>query len=241
MSQENVQEVDPQGEKTGITGMYFLIVLVAAVLGLMLSVQFKAVSGAANDLSVGRAQELVLELQNVNKERESLSKEINDLTYRIDQVQQGQAESIEAVQGELNKVQMNAGLITVVGPGIELVLDKLDDEDMENLQVPSELMIIQDEYLLSAVNELWGAGAEAISINGQRIIATTEIRQAGSFININLNRIVPPYQILAIGNPQELMDTLAISGGLRDYWQNLGIKVSIEMHEDLKVPAYGKP
>jgi len=132
---------------------------------------------------------------------------------------------------------MNAGLITVSGPGIELVLDN-PTASTEDSQIPTELMIIQDEYLLSALNELWGAGAEAISINGQRIIATTEIRQAGSFININLTRVVPPYQILAIGNPQGLMDTLQITGGLQEYWRDLGIEVAIEKHDALTLPAY---
>ncbi len=220
-------------------GMYVSIMLVATVLGLMLSLQFRTVNRVSNGISIDRAQELTVELKQINKEKEDLTEEINDLTFKLDQIEQGQTEAISALQSELNKVRMNAGLITVSGPGIELVLDK-PDINTEDTQVPPELMIIQDEYLLSALNELWGAGAEAISINGQRIIATTEVRQAGSFININLNRVVPPYQILAIGNPQELMDTMEISGGLKEYWQDLGIKVSIEKHDDLTLPAFGK-
>ncbi len=219
--------------------MYVSIMLVAAVLGLMLSLQFRAVNRAPNGISIDRAQELTVELKQINKEKEYLSKEISDLTLKLDQIKQGQTEAISALQSELNKVRMNAGLVTVSGPGIELVLDK-PDTNTGDTQIPFELMIIQDEYLLSALNELWGAGAEAISINGQRIIATTEVRQAGSFININLNRVVPPYQILAIGNPQKLMDTLEITGGLQEYWRDLGIKVSIEKHDDLTLPAYGK-
>ncbi len=220
------------------TSMYVSIMLVAAVLGLMLSVQFRAVNRASSGISIDRAQELTAELKQINHEEGELSKEINDLTFKLNQVKQGQAEAVTALQSELNKVRMSAGLITVSGPGIELVLDKPDNT--EDSEIPPELMVIQDEYLLSALNELWGAGAEAISINGQRIIATTEIRQAGSFININLNRVVPPYQILAIGNPQELMNTLEMTGGLQEYWRDLGIKVSIEKHEDLTLPAYVK-
>ncbi|KAF1084830.1 hypothetical protein SPSYN_02000 [Sporotomaculum syntrophicum] len=220
------------------TSMYISIMLVAAVLGLMLSLQFRAVNRASSGISIDRAQEVTAELKRINQDKEDLSKEINDLTSKLNQVKQGQAEAVAALQSELNKVRMNAGLITVSGSGIELVLDKPDNT--EDTQIPPELMVIQDEYLLSALNELWGAGAEAISINGQRIIATTEIRQAGSFININLNRVVPPYQILAIGNPQELMNTLEMTGGLQEYWRDLGIKVTIEKHEDLTLPAYVK-
>jgi len=219
------------------TNMYISIMLVAAVLGLMLSLQFRAVNHASTGISIDRAQELTVELKRISQEEEDLAKEVKDLTFKLNQIKQGQDEGIEALQGELNKVRMNAGLITVSGPGIELVLDK-PTASTEDSQIPTELMIIQDEYLLSALNELWGAGAEAISINGQRIIATTEIRQAGSFININLTRVVPPYQILAIGNPQGLMDTLQITGGLQEYWRDLGIEVAIEKHDALTLPAY---
>ncbi|WP_243131644.1 DUF881 domain-containing protein [Desulfallas thermosapovorans] len=221
------------------TGMYASIMLVAAVLGLMLTMQFRVTNSATNGISIDRAQELNAELKHINEEKESLSKEISDLTFKLNQINQGQAEAKNALQSELNKVRMNAGLVTVSGPGIELVLDK-PDTDTENSQIPPELMIIRDEDLLSAVNELWGAGAEAISINGERIIATTEIRLAGSFININLNRVIPPYQILAIGNPDILMDSLELPGGLKEYWRDLGIKVTVEKHDDLTLPAYGK-
>jgi len=217
--------------------MYFSIMLVAAVLGFMLSLQFRTVNHASTGLSIDRAQELTVELKRINQEKEDLAKEVKDLNFKLNQIKQGQDEGVAALQSELNKVRMNAGLITVSGPGIELVLDK-PTASTEDSQIPPELMIIQDEYLLSALNELWGAGAEAISINGQRIIATTEIRQAGSFININLTRVVPPYQILAIGNPQGLMDTLQITGGLQEYWRDLGIEVAIEKHDALTLPAY---
>lgn len=218
--------------------MYVSIMLVAAVLGVLLAVQFRSVNHASGGISIDRAQELTTELKQVNREKEALAQEISDLEFKLNQIKQGQSEAVIALQNELNKVSMSAGLIRVTGSGIELVLDKPDNT--EDIQMPPELMVIQDEYLYSALNELWGAGAEAISINGQRIIATTEIRQAGSFININLKRVVPPYQILAIGNPEELMKNLEITGGLKETLTDLGIKVSLEKHEELTLPAYVK-
>lgn len=218
--------------------IYASIMLVAAVLGLMLALQFRTVNRASNGISIDRARELTAELKQIKEEEENLSKEISDLTFKIDQIDQGQAEAVSALESELNKTRMSAGLVRVSGPGVELVLDK---PDMDDDQAPPELMmIIGDEDLLNAVNELWGAGAEAISINGERIVATTEIRLAGSFININLNRVFPPYQILAIGNPQELMGTLEMPEGLKEHWRDIGIKVSLEKYDDLTLPAYGK-
>jgi uncharacterized protein YlxW (UPF0749 family) len=132
---------------------------------------------------------------------------------------------------ELKKAKMSAGLTAVTGPGIEVVLD--------NPPSPAGIFI-RDEYLLKIANELKGAGAEALSINGQRLIATSEIRLAGSFININLDRTEPPFQILAIGNPDKLKSSLEISGGLVDYFRELGIEVKTQTHNTVTIPGYSR-
>jgi len=142
------------------------------------------------------------------------------------------------LRDELSKVRMSAGLITVTGPGVEVVLDNPKHETEPGM--PPELFIIRDEDLLKVVNELWGAGAEAISINGQRIIATSEIRLAAPFININTRRVVPPYQVLAIGDPDTLMSSLELPGGLAEYLRSLGIDITVEKHDDLTIPAYAE-
>jgi uncharacterized protein YlxW (UPF0749 family) len=114
----------------------------------------------------------------------------------------------------------------------------LDNPELQESQVPPELSVIQDQDLLSLVNELWGAGAEAISINGQRIVATSEIRLAAPFININTTRVVPPYQVLAIGNPETLAENLELPGGLLEYFRDMGFQVTVEKHDELTIPAY---
>jgi len=127
-----------------------------------------------------------------------------------------------------------AGIITVSGTGIEVVLDNPSSPSRR-----TSISIIRDEDLLRVANDLKGAGAEAISINGYRLISTSEIRQAGSFINVNLNRIEPPFHILAIGNPEKLRSSLEISGGLVDYFRDLGIVVKTQTVNSVTVPGYG--
>lgn len=213
--------------------VHISIFLVAVVLGLLLAVQFRVTNPYGIPLE--RTQELASELRQLTSESERLQKEILDLNIKLKQVNTGQRQAIEALKSELDKARMAAGQITVTGPGIEVILDNPEGLGEE---VPAELFIIRDEDLLKVVNELRGAGAEAISLNGNRIIATSEIRFAGSFINVNTNRIVPPYQILAIGDPDTLEKSLALPGGLSDYLGDLGIKVKIVKHDQLTVPAY---
>jgi len=75
---------------------------------------------------------------------------------------------------------------------------------------------VRYDDLLKLVNELNAAGAEAIAINDERIIATTEIRNAGNYIVINTNRYSAPFEIKAIGNPDTLEAALKLLGGVAD-------------------------
>lgn len=217
---------------TGKTTGYISIMLVALILGAMLSVQFRVVNRAPIGISTDRAKEIVDDLNQINQEKESLHKEISDLNYKLDQVNQGKSEAVLALKSELEKARLSAGLITVTGPGVEVVLDNPEDGQGNGV------FIIYAEDLLKVVNELWGSGAEAISINSQRIIATTEIRLAAPFININTKRVVPPFQVLAIGDPDDLSNALELPGGLGEYLRNLGIEIAVEKHQELTVPAF---
>ncbi|MBF7083220.1 DUF881 domain-containing protein [Desulfallas sp. Bu1-1] len=215
--------------------VHISIMLVTAIMGLMMALQFRVVNQMPAGIPTDRAKEIIAELKQVNREKENLTREIGDLEYKLEQLNRGKSEAMLALESELKKVRMSAGLVTVNGPGVEVVLD---NPELQESQVPPELSVIQDQDLLSLVNELWGAGAEAISINGQRIVATSEIRLAAPFININTTRVVPPYQVLAIGNPETLAENLELPGGLLEYFRDMGFQVTVEKHDELTIPAY---
>lgn len=206
------------------------------ILGILLAFQFRAVSNFPG-LPLERTQELASELRQLTEENKKLLHAVEEQREKLRQVNAGQKEAVEALRSELEQARMAAGLIPATGPGVEVILENpkgLGDE------IPSDLFIIRDEDLLSLVNELRSAGAEAISINGQRVVASSEIRFAGSFINVNTTRVVPPYQVLAVGAPESLEETLTMPGGLFDYFNDLGIKVKVVQHEELTVPAYAE-
>jgi len=215
---------------------YLSITLVALITGLLLTFQFRVSSGIEQGVPAGRAQELSLELHEIEEEKASLQNEISDLQVKVTQATKGQEEAINAMQGELAKAKVSAGLIAVSGPGIEIILD--NPASKQQTGKPASLYVIRDEDLLRLVNELRSAGSEAMSINGQRIVATSEIRFAAPFINVNLTRITPPYQILAIGKSDDLQAFLTIPGGIAEYLTDLGVRVDIQPHEQLVIPAY---
>jgi uncharacterized protein YlxW (UPF0749 family) len=215
--------------------MYVSIGLVSMILGIMLAFQFRTTRYVEQSVPADRAQELLMELSKLEKENRKLDEEINDLSYKLEQAEKGQQQARAAIQDELQKARVSAGLLAVSGPGIEVVL-----ENPPNHIGRGGISIIRDEDLLGLANELRGAGAEAISINGKRLISTSEIRQAGNFININLDRTEPPFHILAIGDPDKLMSSLTISEGLEDYLKDLGIVVKVQPYDNLTIPGYNK-
>ncbi|MEW6424848.1 MAG: DUF881 domain-containing protein [Bacillota bacterium] len=216
--------------------MYISITLVALVTGLLLTFQFRVSSRIEQGVPAGRAQELATELHQLDAEISRLQSEVSDLEAKLLQATKGQQQALAAMAGELTKAKIAAGLTAVSGPGIEITLD--NPPLLPKTGRPASLYVIRDEDLLRIVNELRGAGAEAVSINGQRIVATSEIRFAAPFINVNLTRIVPPYHVLAIGKTDHLQAALSIPGGVVEYLKDLGVRVEIQPHDKLTVPAY---
>ena len=98
--------------------------------------------------------------------------------------------------------------------------------------------MIRDDDILKVTNELRAAGAEAIAINEQRLVAMTEIRTAGNAIAINNTYHSAPYQIKVIGDPATLENSLKMKGGVADTLEFWGIKMAIVRSELVKIPAY---
>ena len=98
--------------------------------------------------------------------------------------------------------------------------------------------VMHDEDLLKVVNELRAAGAEAVSINGQRMTATSELRCAGPTLSVNNVRSAPPYEIRAIGDIKTLENALKMRGGVAETLKVWGISMDIRTSENVLVPAY---
>ena len=139
---------------------------------------------------------------------------------------------------------MRAGLVAVKGQGIIVTLD--DTEALNQMAMAAgyydpNAYIIHDSDLVMIVNELHSAGAEAISINGQRITGNTEIRCTGPQVLINGIRMVAPFKISAIGEATTLEGALSLRGGIIDSVKAADIDVTIEKQEEVIIPAYEKP
>lgn len=213
---------------------------VCVLLGILLSVQLRSVkvNSAADATNAGRLEtlqqlynETVDSLESTRAQLEQAQAELQ--TYR-DAAASGSSES-EALRAEVDKLEMEAGLVEVVGPG---VMVSLQDSSAANVTGDEADYLIHDNDLLSVLNELRDAGAEAISLNGERITATTEIRCAGSVVIVNGRRYTSPFVFNAIGDPNTLYSALTMRNGVVDVLGQWKIEVKVTPSEMLTVPAY---
>lgn len=203
------------------------IALVCVVLGIMLAVQFRTTQDIRATIPFQRIEDLTQRLSQTEKERDALQKEVHQLR---------QASASEATSREMELIKMGAGVIAMEGPGVVITID-----DSKRQSKPGEnpnLYLIHDDDILKVINELWAAGTEAISINDQRLIATSEIRCAGPTLSVNNTRYSPPYEIRAIGDSQTLENALRMRGGVVETLQFWGIQVNVKKMELINIPAY---
>lgn len=111
---------------------------------------------------------------------------------------------------------------------------KIPVKDNEN----PNLYLIHDEDLLRVLNELRAGGAEAISVNDQRLVGTSEIRCAGPTVMVNGKVFAPPFVIKAIGDPKTLSAALTMRGGVVESLKYWGIELKIQKEDNIVVPAF---
>lgn len=161
-----------------------------------------------------------------------------DISKYRDQVSQSGG-ATDILKTELNRAEMVAGLTDVEGSGITVTLkDGTQNQATGTIVYDDNYGIVHDSYVLMFLNELRAAGAEALSINDERILATSEIRCAGPTISINNTKKAAPFEIKAIGDPDTLENALKMPGGAVDQMKFYGIDITIKRSNKLVVKKY---
>lgn len=216
-------------------GAQISVAIVCLVLGLLISMQFRTAYDYDTNARSARVEDLALKLNSVTEERDVLAKEVISLREKLANTNNGDP-NVNGVQQELQKTSMLAGLTALKGPGIVVILD--DSQRTPNPGEDPNNLLVHDTDILMIVNELKASGAEAISINGERIIAMSEIRCAGTTILVNSNKIAAPFTITALGDPAKLESGITLKGGYMESIKFYGIQSQINKADNLEVPAY---
>lgn len=153
----------------------------------------------SGEINLNKYRELEAEVDALRKRSTALEKEISE---------SGKGSS--TLNEQLQAVKMFAGLTEVEGPGVKVILKDNPEAGM----MPQDGDLIHDIDVLRVTNELFNAGAEAISVNGQRLVSITDIRCAGTIINVNGVKVASPFVITAIGDPDMIYSGFTMSGGV---------------------------
>lgn len=220
----------------------FLITIICMISGLFITWQLKSqASQNANPMNqknqalVGLIKELEKDITDYEEQLNSLRNELDDLEHSI-----GQRKSdLKKLQKSVHAAKLKAGLLPVKGTGILITLNDNKKGQMASPNDDPNRYIIHYDNILNIVSELKLAHAEAISINDQRVISTSEIRCVGNVILINTSRLAPPFEIKALGNA-DLLEEILLSGEY-DLLKSLGFPVNYEIFDfenPLSIPAY---
>ena len=220
--------------KKGKITMIITIGIACFCLTLVMFMQFKIVNQTdITSIENMREEELREELANWKTKYEEASSQYEEVQSRIEeykQTTQSNEETEKLIDEELAQINLSLGKTDVEGEGIEITLRESEDDDVERITADNLLLI---------VNSLKVAGAEAISINDERIINMSDIVDINSsFIKVNGQRILAPYIIKAIGDSTYLESSLLGNGGEVDKMKKVGQDVSITKQNNIKITKY---
>ena len=205
------------------------ICLICIILVFVMTVQLRTVNETNITLIENMREDELKEQANIWKSKyEETQSKIDEDNKRISEYQEkleNNQETSELLNTELIQMRTILGTTDVLGEGIIIYLQNGEEN-------------IISEDLLKLVNELKLAGAEAISINGQRIINLTEIVDVNSYIIINGQRVTNPFEIKAIGNQKYLTSGISSKGGYVDSIQSQNKNITITQEKNVEIPKY---
>ncbi len=220
--------------KKGKVTMIFTIAIACFALTLVMFMQFKIVNETdITSIETMREEELRTELANWKQKYEETVQQYDATQKKIDEYKTKKENNVETavlVHDELEQSNILLGKTDLMGEGIEITIKETQEDEYSR---------VKDSDLITIINALKYAGAEAISINEERIINMSDIVDIGSsFIKINGQRILAPYVIKAIGNKAYLESSLLGNGGAAEQIKKMGHEVQITQNNNVLIKKY---
>jgi uncharacterized protein YlxW (UPF0749 family) len=220
---------------------------VLLVVGVLLAIAFVQARGS-RPAGVAQRGALVAEIQRQSADVDRLQRANAAALVALESARgrRLQAQSQGALADQVNRLGLVTGAVAVAGPGIEVTVNDAasvaDAGDGGNPRAndTSDDGRVLDQDLQVVVNGLWAAGAEAVSINGQRLTALSAIRSAGQAVLVDYRPLAPPYRISAVGDPATLRSRFSAGPGgrnLRFLQKTYGVRAAIATADRLTLPA----
>lgn len=222
--------------------MSITIGIACLALMLVMFMQFKVVKQTdITAIETMKESELRLELKNWNDKYDELNARYEELSSKIEEYKnekESDAKTYQLLTTELEQLNESLGKTDVEGEGIVI---QLTDKGGTQLSDEVEVDNITSTQLLTIINELFSAGADAISLNGHRITAMSAVYEIGTeFLKVNGDKITSPYVINAIGDSDYLKSAVSGKGGGVDQLKELGHETSVDTSKKIRIEKYDK-
>ncbi len=217
------------------------IALALAVVGFVGAMQWNS-SLARDQFTTSAQQVLAGQVTDLEEEQDTLRQELATANAQVQRLQQqstGSSVALEELNRQLAVARLQTGLSAVRGPGItvEIADSKRVVPPGEN---PSSFIVLVDD-LRDIVTALWASGAEAISINGERLVATSSIYGVGASVLVNTAFLSPPFRIEAIGDDgllERFQAHPAFIGRVAQRIDFFGLEFASQVSTELRLPAF---
>lgn len=217
-----------------------ILTLFSVIIGILLSVQMKLKVESIAPVTIKSIQETKNEINIINNEIFELDKLVKQKEEELEllkNIEQGDKNIVDILKEDLSLNKLTSGSTSIEGPGIRITMYDNMSSEIVGFDINDD--VIHDVDILNILNDLKIAGAEAISINNQRVVSTSEIKCVGPVVRINGRSIGTPFVVKAIGDPKVLMASVNAPGTYGDTLKSVyQIGFEPEVQDKLIIPAY---
>lgn len=215
----------------------------ALALGLLAAVIFVSArsSSVTPEERIGARVELAELIRAQQVRADELKARVDELALQVEAFEEAapRTDDMLGLQVRIDEMAAPAGLTPVHGPGLVVSLN--DSAQAASRGVDANDLVIHEQDLHAVINALWAGGAEAMSVNGQRVLATTAVRCVGSVLLLHGRTYSPPYVIRAVGDEEMMQASLRRDDAVQRFAAaakafQLGYSVSAD--DELELPAY---
>lgn len=218
--------------------------IICLLLTMSICIQIKTVNG--NNLIASRSltnNDLRDQVLRWKEKYDHAYESLEQSNKRLESIRQTATEDIVGASEKEEKLKRNnmlIGLTDVCGEGVTVTLKDNNAVTIDNLGITDDISfyLVHDLDIRAIVNELENAGAEAISINDQRVVITTSITCEGNVISVNGEKVSSPFTIKAIGNSLSLYSALVRPGGYVESLNSTGIPTNVKRSDNIIINKY---
>lgn len=217
-----------------------ILTLFSVIVGILLSAQMKLKVELIAPVTLKSIQTTKNEVKLLNSEIFELDKLIEQKEQELsnlENISKGEQNIVDILKKDLLLNKTSSGRTTVEGPGITIIMYDNMNNEIVGFDINDD--VIHDVDILNILNDLKIAGAEALSINNQRVVSTSEIKCGGPIIRINGKSLGTPFAIKAIGDPKVLMASVNAPGTYGDTLKSVyQIGFEPEIQDKIIIPAF---